>query len=171
VTEFFLQYGAWTNLVLFLVIFAETGFVITPFLPGDSILFAAGALCATGALNANWLFVILGAAAILGNIINYQIGKFTGPKIFFKEKSLFFNKKYLEDAQKFYEKYGGKTIIITRFMPILRTFAPFVAGIGKMSYRRFLAYNVAGGLAWISLFLFGGFYFGNLPFVREICRS
>ncbi len=166
-TEFFLQYGSWTYPVLFLVIFAETGFVVTPFLPGDSVLFAVGALAATDVLNANWLFIILSIAAILGNIVNYQIGRFIGPKIFYKEKSLFFNKKYLEEAQKFYEKHGGKTIILTRFMPILRTFAPFVAGIGKMDYKKFFLYNIIGGLSWIGLFIFGGYYFGNIPVVKN----
>ncbi len=160
-------YGFLTHFILTFVIFSETGFVITPFLPGDSLLFAAGAFAALGALNIKWLFVLLSLAAILGNIINYHIGRFIGPKIFYKESSIFLNKRYLDQAQKFYEKYGAKTIIITRFMPFVRTFAPFVAGIGKMNYWRFMVYNIIGGISWISIFLFGGYYFGNIPLVKK----
>ena len=161
------NYGVWAYSLLFLVIFAETGFVVTPFLPGDSILFAVGALAAAGSLNVGWLFIFLSAAAILGNILNYQIGRWSGPKIFFKENVWFLNKKYLEQAHQFYEKHGGKTVIITRFFPILRTFAPFVAGIGKMTYPRFLAYNIIGGISWVAVFVFGGYYFGNIPLVKQ----
>lgn len=161
------SYGLWAYSILFLVIFAETGFVITPFLPGDSLLFAVGALAASGSLNVNWLFILLGAAAVLGNIINYQIGRFIGPKIFLKENVRFLNKEYLEKTHRFYEKHGGKVIIISRFVPILRTFAPFVAGIGKMTYQRFLIYNLIGGVSWVGVFIFGGYYFGNIPLVKQ----
>lgn len=160
-------YGFLTHFLLTFVIFSETGFVVAPFLPGDSLLFAAGTFSGLGALNIKWLFILLGLAAIAGNIVNYHIGRFIGPKIFYKENSRFLNRHYLEDAQKFYEKYGAKTIIITRFMPIVRTFAPFVAGIGKMNYWRFMIYNVFGGLLWVSVFLFGGYYFGNIAFVKK----
>jgi membrane-associated protein len=161
------SYGNWAYSILFLIIFSETGFVITPFLPGDSILFAVGALAASGSFNITLLFILLSVAAILGNIINYQIGRWSGPKIFFKENVRFLNKKYLEQAHQFYEKHGGKTIIITRFFPILRTFAPFVAGIGKMTYPRFLVYNFIGGISWIAIFVFGGYFFGNIPLVKQ----
>ena len=161
------NYGAWAYSILFLIIFAETGFVVTPFLPGDSLVFAVGALAASGSLNVSWLFILLGAAAVLGNVINYQIGRFIGPKIFLKENIRFLNKEYLERTHQFYEKHGGKVIIISRFVPVLRTFAPFVAGVGKMTYQRFLIYNLIGGISWIGLFLFGGFYFGNIPLVKQ----
>lgn len=165
--DFFLNYGTWTYLVLFLVIFAETGLVVTPFLPGDSLIFAVGALAANGSLNINWLFIFLSIAAVLGNTINYQIGRWSGPKIFYRENVRFLNKKYLEQAHQFYEKHGGKTIIITRYIPILRTFAPFVAGAGKMSYQKFLIYNVVGGISWVAIFVYGGYFFGNIPLVRQ----
>jgi membrane-associated protein len=161
VIDFFLNYGAWTYGVLFLVIFAETGFVITPFLPGDSLLFAVGALCAIGGLKIFWAFIILCAAAILGDTVNYWLGHFIGPKI------KFINKKYLDQTQIFYDKHGGKTIILARFVPVIRTFAPFVAGIGKMNYRKFLSYNIVGGISWIALFLFAGYFFGNIQFVKN----
>ncbi|OHA15900.1 MAG: hypothetical protein A3A10_01760 [Candidatus Tagabacteria bacterium RIFCSPLOWO2_01_FULL_42_9] len=161
------SYGALTYAIISLVIFCETGLVVTPFLPGDSLLFAAGTFSASGALNIKWLFTLLGLAAILGNIINYHIGRFMGPKVFYKENSRIFNKHYLKDAQKFYEKYGAKTIIITRFMPFVRTFAPFVAGIGKMTYWKFMLYNIIGGISWISFFLLGGYYFGNMLLVKK----
>lgn len=161
------NYGIWTYSIFFLIIFAETGFVVTPFLPGDSILFAVGALAASGSLNVNWLFIFLSGAAILGNIINYQVGRWVGPKIFFQENVRFLNKKYLEQTHQFYEKYGGKVIIITRFVPILRTFAPFVAGIGKMTYGKFISYNIIGGISWIAVFIFGGYFFGNIPIVKQ----
>ena len=161
------NYGVWTYLLLFLVIFCETGLVVTPVLPGDSLLFAAGTFAALGSLKVEWLYILLSAAAIGGGTVNYWIGHYVGPKVFHKEDVRFLNKKYLDRTHEFYEKHGGKTIILARFIPIIRTFAPFVAGIGRMTYGRFISYNVFGGLAWIAIFLFGGYYFGNIPVVRR----
>lgn len=160
-------YGIWTYLILFLIIFCETGLVVTPVLPGDSLLFAAGAFAAVGALEVKWLFILLTIAAVAGDTLNYWIGSYMGPKVFHKENVRFLNRKYLDRTHRFYEKHGGKTIIIARFMPIIRTFAPFVAGIGTMSYMRFLSYNVVGGIVWIAVFIFGGYYFGNIPVVKR----
>lgn len=160
-------YGVWTYLILFLVIFLETGLVVTPLLPGDSLLFAAGAFAAKGALDAAWLFVLLSIAAILGDTANYWIGCIIGPKVFHKEKVRFLNREYLDRTHQFYEKYGGKTIIIARFVPIIRTFAPFVAGIGSMTYWHFISFNVIGGVLWIAVCVFAGYFFGNLPVVKN----
>jgi len=161
------EYALLTYVILFLIIFFETGMVIAPFLPGDSLLFAAGALAATGSFDITWLFLIIFLAAVLGDTLNYQIGNFIGPKIFTKESSWIFNRNYLVRAQHFYEKNGKKTIILARFIPIIRTFAPFVAGIGTMSYWVFLTYNIIGALLWSGLFIFGGFWFGNIPLVKD----
>ncbi|OGL44951.1 MAG: hypothetical protein A2149_06395 [Candidatus Schekmanbacteria bacterium RBG_16_38_11] len=161
------DYGSWTYLILFVIIFCETGLVITPILPGDSLLFAAGALAAGGSLKASVLFVLLSIAAVAGDTVNYWIGYIVGPKVFHKENVRFLNKQYLNRAHQFYEEYGGKTIIIARFVPIIRTFAPFVAGIGKMTYMRFISYNIFGGVLWIGAFIFGGQFFGNIPIVKK----
>jgi len=162
-------YQLWTYLILFLVIFCETGLVVTPFLPGDSLLFATGALAATpgSPLRVHWLFLVLAAAAILGDTVNYWIGHAVGPKIFSQKKVRFLKKEHLEKTHAFYERYGGITIVLARFIPIIRTFAPFVAGIGRMTYWRFISYNVIGGIAWVAIFVFGGYFFGNLPVVRK----
>ncbi len=158
--------GFWTYLVLFGVIFIETGLVVTPFLPGDSLLFAAGAISALGSLNPILLFGLMAIAAILGDTVNYWIGHYIGPKAF-TSNSRFFKKEYLERTQKFYEKHGGKTIFLARFVPIIRTFAPFVAGIGKMRYGYFISYNIFGGIIWTGTFIFLGYFFGQVPFVRD----
>jgi membrane-associated protein len=161
------QYGGWTYLILFLIVFCETGLVVTPILPGDSLLFAAGTFAALGSLNVFWVFVLISIAAIAGDTINYWVGYWIGPKIFHRENVRFLNKKHLERTHAFYEKYGGKTIVLARFVPIVRTFAPFVAGIGKMSYWRFITYNVFGGIAWVAICVFSGYYFGNLEIVKN----
>lgn len=161
------EYGLWTYLILFLIIFLETGLVATPFLPGDSLLFAAGAFAAMGSLNAIWLISLLALAAIMGDTANYWIGRHAGNKMSNPKYARYINKEYLERTQHFYEKHGGKTIVLARFLPIIRTFAPFVAGIGKMNYWRFVSYNIAGGIAWVVIFVSGGYYFGNMPIVKE----
>jgi membrane-associated protein len=161
------EYGTWTYLILFTVVFCETGLVVTPFLPGDSLLFATGTLAATGVLNVNLLFFLLLAASIIGDNSNYWIGYHVGPKVFSSQKSKFFNKEHLEKTHKFYEKHGGKAVIIAKYLPIIRTFSPFVAGVGRMTYWRFLIYDIIGGLSWVSIFVLGGYYFGNIPFVKQ----
>ena len=161
------KYGTTTYLLLFLIVFLETGLVVTPILPGDSLLFAAGAFAALGHLRLWPLFFLLCVAAILGDTVNYAIGARIGPKVFSYSKSRFFNPDHLKKTHEFYEKYGGKTIIIARFVPIVRTFAPFVAGVGQMSYRQFIGYNVIGGVLWVSICVFAGYFFGNLPFVKK----
>ena len=159
--------GPWLYVLLFAIIFCETGLVVTPFLPGDSLLFATGALCAMGGLNVAVILPLLVLAAVLGDAANYFIGMTVGPKVFTSQTSKLLNRAHLLRTQAFYDKYGGKTIIIARFIPIVRTFAPFVAGIGKMQYRRFLSFNVVGAIAWVALFIPAGLLFGNLPFVKK----
>ena len=158
--------GSWTYLILFTFVFCETGLVVTPFLPGDSLLFAAGAAAGLGQLNVGVLLVLLSAAAIAGDTVNYWIGAAIGPRAFSGEVR-FLKKEHLERTHRFYEKYGGKTIILARFVPIVRTFAPFVAGIGAMSYGRFIVYNVVGGVVWVAMFLLGGYWFGSRAWVKE----
>jgi len=166
-------YGLWIYLILFIIVFAETGFVVTPFLPGDSLLFVAGALAALGSegdvsgMNIWVLTISLSAAAILGNMLNYQIGRFLGPRVFKWEKSRFFNRDALLKTQEFYVRHGGKTLVISRFLPIFRTFAPFVAGIGRMEYGRFSLYNICGALLWVFSLCFLGYWFGNLDWVKK----
>lgn len=161
--------GVWLYIVIFAVVFCETGLVVTPFLPGDSLLFACGALAATegSAINLGILIPVILVAAVLGDFCNYEIGKWLGPKVFTKENSIFLNKNHLNKAHVFYEKYGGKTIILARFIPIIRTFAPFVAGIGKMTYFHFASYNIIGAFLWVCLFTVGGFFFADLPIVKD----
>jgi membrane-associated protein len=165
-SEIVSQYGTSTYAILFFVIFAETGFVFTPFLPGDSLLFAAGALAALGALNVHLLVVLLIIAAVAGDNTNYWIGHYIGPKVF--EKNIrFLKKEYLDKTHAFYLKHGGKTTILARFIPIIRTFAPFVTGIGRMSYIRFVIFDVSGGILWVCLFVYSGYLFGNVPIVKK----
>jgi membrane-associated protein len=163
------DYGVWVYAILFVIIFCETGLVVTPFLPGDSLLFVAGALTALSAndLNIILLLAILISAAVLGDSVNFEIGKFFGVRLFRNPDSKIFKKKYLDQTHKFYEKHGGKTIILARFVPVVRTFAPFVGGMGRMSYKYFISYNVTGGIVWVSLFLLSGFFVGNIPWIQS----
>ena len=161
------HYGLWTYLILFIIVFCETGLVVAPFLPGDSLLFVAGVLAGTGGLD---LFVLAGvffAAAVLGDAVNYWIGSFIGPRVFRYKDSRFFKAENLAKTERFYEKHGPKTIVLARFLPIIRTFAPFVAGIGKMRYFRFAIYNILGAALWVGLFVFGGYYFGSIPAIKD----
>lgn len=160
------EYGTWTHLILFLIVFCETGLVITPFLPGDSLLFAAGTFAALGALDPWLVVVLLIIAAILGDTVNYWIGAYIGPRAF-RGDIRFLRKEYLDRTHAFYERHGGKTIILARFVPIIRTFAPFVAGVGAMSYPKFITYNVVGAVLWVGIFVWGGYFFGNIRVVRE----
>ncbi|HDL8052597.1 TPA: DedA family protein [Yersinia enterocolitica] len=167
--ELVAQYGVWVYGILFLILFCETGLVITPFLPGDSLLFVAGALASlpSNDINVHIMVALMVTAAILGDAINYTIGRVFGEKLFSNPDSKIFRRSYLDKTHQFYEKHGGKAIILARFVPIIRTFAPFVAGMGKMSYRHFAAYNVIGALVWVLLFTYAGYWFGNMPFVQD----
>lgn len=165
--ELVIHYGIWVYAILFLIIFTETGLVIMPLLPGDSLLFAAGAVAATGGLNPHLLVILLIIAAILGDTTNYWIGYYLGPKVFSQTQSRLFNPQHLQRTHHFYQKHGGKTIIIARFLPIIRTFAPFVAGVGAMGYLRFLMYSITGGTIWVTSFIYMGYFFGNLPIIKE----
>lgn len=161
------QFGGFTYVILFAIVFAETGLVVTPFLPGDSLLFVAGTLAGAGHLNIWIVYFSLLIAAIVGDTVNYWIGHYVGPTVFNKENSRIFKKEYLEKTREFYDKHGGKTIILARFFPIIRTFAPFVAGVGKMHYQTFIMYNIVGGFIWVTLFTYAGFFFGGLEFVQH----
>ncbi len=161
------NYGVWIYAILFLIIFCETGLVVTPFLPGDSLLFVAGALAATGGMNVHLLVVLLIVAAILGDAVNYAVGNYLGPKVFHDEKARFLNRKHLMTAHDFYVRHGGKTIIIARFIPLIRTYAPFVAGIGSMPYPRFALFNVTGAILWVVSLCYAGYFFGNIPWVKS----
>ncbi|MCL2830966.1 MAG: DedA family protein [Betaproteobacteria bacterium] len=161
------EYGIWIYAILFFIIFAETGFVVTPFLPGDSLLFVAGGLAAVGGMDLGVLIAVLLAAAILGNQANYHIGRFFGPKVFHWENSRFFNRKALEKTHAFYERHGGKAVVISRFLPLFRTFVPFVAGIGAMNYLRFSAFNITGAFLWVVLLTLAGYWLGNVPWVKQ----
>lgn len=167
--ELVAQYGMWVYAILFLILFCETGLVVTPFLPGDSLLFVAGALAAlpTNDLNVHTMVALMAVAAIIGDAVNYTIGRLFGEKLFSNPNSKIFRRRYLDKTHQFYEKHGGKTVILARFVPIARTFAPFVAGMGHMSYRHFAAYNVIGALIWVLLFTYAGYLFGDLPIVQE----
>jgi membrane-associated protein len=161
------DYGLWVYALLFVIIFAETGFVVTPFLPGDSLLFAAGTLAAGSGLDVRWLVALLIAASFGGDNTNYWIGHHLGPRVFRRAGSRLFNREYLERTRTFYDRHGGKTVLLARFLPILRTFAPFVAGIGHMPYARFLGFSIAGSVSWVGLFVLAGYFFGHLPVVRQ----
>ena len=166
-TELAAQYGVWIYGILFLIIFCETGLVVMPLLPGDSLLFAAGSIAAIGEMNIHLMVVLLIIAAILGDAVNFMIGKYFGEKLFANPNSKIFKQSHLQKTQQFYAKHGGKTIILARFIPIVRTFAPFVAGMGHMTYHHFLAYNVIGGVLWVTIFSYLGYFFGNLPIVKD----
>jgi dedA protein len=166
-TELSAQYGVWIYAILFVIVFCETGLVITPFLPGDSLLFAAGSIAALGSMNIHTMALLLMLAAILGDAVNFAIGKYLGERLFANPDSRIFRRSYLQRTEAFYAKHGGKTIILARFVPIVRTFAPFVAGMGHMSYGRFFHFNVIGGIAWVALFSYAGFWFGQQPIVKE----
>ena len=159
-------YGVWAYALMFLVIFSETGLVVAPFFPGDSMIFVAGALANQGSLNLGGVFLLLSTAAVVGDTVNYSIGHFVGPRIF-HEESRILRKEYLDEAQGFFDRHGSITIIVARFVPFVRTFAPFLAGIGNMSYRRFVIYNVVGGVAWVAIFILGGYFFGGLEVVKQ----
>ena len=161
------NYGAWIYGILFIILFCETGLVVTPFLPGDSLLFVAGAIAGAGSMNVHLLVVLLLAAAVLGDSLNYAIGHYIGPKVFRFDDSWLFKKAYVERTHRFFERHGGKTIVLARFVPIIRTYAPFVAGIGAMDYRRFLLFNVAGAVLWVASLTYAGYFFGNLPAVKN----
>jgi membrane-associated protein len=161
------NYGGWVYLILFTIIFCETGLVVTPFLPGDSLLFVAGAVAAGGGMDVHALFAVLFVASFAGDNTNYWIGRFAGPRLFSRKGSRLLNPAHLERTQHFYEKHGGKTIVIARFVPIVRTFAPFVAGMGRMAYPRFVSYSFGGSVLWIGSLTYAGYFFGNLPFVRQ----
>jgi len=168
-TELVANYHLWVYAIIFLIVFCETGLVVTPFLPGDSLLFAVGALAAvdqTGTLDATWVWVLLTFAAVLGNEVNFRVGRAIGPRAF-SGGLRWLKQDYLIRTQQFYDKHGGKTIILSRFIPIIRTFAPFVAGVGQMKRRRFAAYNIVGGFAWVTIFIWGGYLFGNVPIVKQ----
>ncbi|MDP2238908.1 MAG: DedA family protein [Burkholderiales bacterium] len=161
------NYGVWIYLILFLIIFCETGLVVTPFLPGDSLLFVAGTVAAAGGMDVHLLALLLIIAAILGDTVNYWVGQYLGPKVFHYENSVWLNRRHLDRAHEFYERHGGKTIIIARFVPIIRTYAPFVAGMGSMTYRHFLGYNISGAVLWVVSLLYAGFFFGNIPIIKQ----
>lgn len=165
--ELFASYGLWLFLILFLIIFCETGLVVTPILPGDSLLFVTGAMAATGKFDIHLMVLTLIVAAILGDTVNYHIGKAIGLKVFDRPNSRIFKKEYLDKTHAFYEKYGGRAVIIARFAPIVRTFVPFVAGVGAMTYARFIAYNIIGGVLWICSFMYAGYFVGNVPIVKK----
>lgn len=165
--QYLIQYGSWVYLLLLLVIFLETGLVLFPFLPGDSLIFVTGAFAASGYLDVVFLFTIFSFACIAGDTINYFIGNYVGSKVFSYKDSKIFKKEYLDRTRVFYERYGAKTIILARFIPVVRTFAPFLAGIGKMEYFKFLSYNIIGGLIWVALFVFSGYFFGNIPLIKD----
>jgi membrane-associated protein len=160
-------YGAWTYLILFLIIFCETGLVVTPILPGDSLLFTVGTFAALGYLDMHKVWPLMALAAVLGDNVNYAVGNYIGPKVFHYENSRVFKKEYLQKTHAFYEKYGGKAIILCKYVPIVRTFAPFVAGVGAMTYPRFLMFNVIGGCTWVTIITFAGYFFGNIPVIRN----